>query len=283
MKKAIVTGSAGFIGRALVKRLEEDGIKVINVDRMDPDLSWDAGHIKHIITINGRPDVIFHLAAQTSVFNTDKLQIIYDNITAFHTVCDISKDYGIKLVYASSSCAAPGNATSLYGISKRFDEDYARCYNPEATGIRFHNVYGSDPRQGTLLWHLLNDEKVRLFNKGRNRRHFTYIDDIIESLLYAVESKEPLLNAVNPELTSTRQFAEMVAKYKPLDLELVDETRPFDKEEQFVDVLVPKVPILYTPVEIGIATIFADSRKWYETKRENHENGRLGQNQSEER
>jgi nucleoside-diphosphate-sugar epimerase len=38
----------------------------------------------------------------------------------------------------------------MYGMSKRFNEQFAKAYCPSATGVRLHNVYGREPRQGTL-------------------------------------------------------------------------------------------------------------------------------------
>lgn len=198
---------------------------------------------------------MYHLAAQTSVFNQNKGDIIRDNIETFRVVCDACRRAGVKLVYASSSTAAPDNTTSLYGISKHFNEQYARCYNPHATGVRFHNVYGPNPRPGTLLWHLLNSDRVKLYNEGHNVRHFTFIRDIISSLVFAYAYKGGLLNAANPEATSTLQFAREVAKYKPLDIELLPHGRDFDKTEQAVSETICTAPLNYTSVADGIRLI----------------------------
>ncbi len=171
-------------------------------------------------------------------------------------VCDACKRAGVKLVYASSSTANSPNTTSLYGISKRFDEDYARCYYPQATGVRLHNVYGPDPRQGTLLWHLLNDNPVRLVNGGRNMRHFTYIDDIVEGLIYAYACNKQLINVANPEETSVYDFALAVQEYNHVEIALLTEKREFDKIAQTVDESIYTVPLSYTPVEEGIRRVF---------------------------
>lgn len=182
--KVIVTGGEGFIGKALAAMLRKRGVEVVSVDRRNGTEAGEYFASADLTNI----DCVYHLAAQTSVFNANKSDIIHDNIETFKAVCDACARHGTKLVYASSSTAADGNTTSLYGISKRFNEEYARCYNPTATGVRFHNVYGPDPRQGTLLWCLLTQERVKLYNMGRNIRHFTYIDDILESLIFAYGS-----------------------------------------------------------------------------------------------
>ena len=91
---------------------------------------------------------------------------------------------------------------------------------------------------------------------GRNLRHFTYIDDIVNCLLIAMESDLPLLNAANPELITTLQLAEIVSKYKHVEIELVEENRDFDRKEQSVNSHIPTVSLQYTSVSEGIRRIF---------------------------
>lgn len=250
--KVIITGGEGFIGKALAAALSKRDVEVISVDRKNG---------KEVIpyfktnSLQGI-DCVYHLAAQTSVFNDNHPQIMYDNVESFMVVCDKCKDEGVKLVYASSSTANSVNTTSLYGISKRFDEGYARCYNPAATGVRLHNVYGSDPRQDTLLWHLLNDKRVRLVNGGRNIRHFTYIDDVVEGLIYASGCNRPLINVANPATNAVLDFAMEVKKYNGAEIELLSEIRKFDKVEQSVDEKIFCVPLAYTSVREGIKHVF---------------------------
>lgn len=257
--KVIITGGEGFIGRALATALSKRAIALsmsdVNVLSIDRANGIEAGEYFSNANIS---DVacVYHLAAQTSVFNENKTDIIRDNIEVFKIVCDACRRAGVKLVYASSSTAAPDNTTSLYGISKHFNEQYAQCYYPSATGVRFHNVYGPNPRQGTLLWHLLNQDSVKLYNLGRNVRHFTYIDDIVESLLFAYGTSERLVNAANPEQTTTMQLASLVKKYKPLEIELVAEKRDFDRMAQTVNEDIYTVPLQYTPVADGVKKIF---------------------------
>ena len=128
--KAIVTGGEGFIGKALTAALRKRGVSVCVIDRKT---GIEAGDYFTGIDLS-EIDCVFHLAAQTSVFNINKSDIIHDNIEVFKIVSDACARYNTKLVYASSSTAGDGNTTSLYGISKRFDEEFARCYNPSATG-----------------------------------------------------------------------------------------------------------------------------------------------------
>ena len=122
--------------------------------------------------------------------------------------------------------------------------------------IRKPRVYGPQPRQGTLLWYLLNQERVKLYNMGRNVRHFTYIDDIVESLIYAYGCNKQLINAANPEQTTTLHLAELVKQYKPLEIEMIAQERDFDRKEQSVNQAIYTILLQYTPVSDGIRRIF---------------------------
>lgn len=152
------------------------------------------------------------------------------------------------MVYASSSTANNCNTTSLYGLSKRFDEEFAKIYCPSATGVRLHNVYGKNPRPGTLLWCLLNNENTKLYNNGKNTRCFTYIDDAVNGLLWASTANCGLYNCVNPEKLTTEEFAKIVGR----PYTLVDEIRDKDNITQEVNDNIETIPINYTKVEEGI-------------------------------
>lgn len=251
--KVVITGGEGFIGKALAAALSRRGVEVIIIDRTK---GIEAKDFFDTVPNLNEADCVYHLAAQTSVFNTDKAQIMHDNIETFMAVCDACKRADVKLVYASSSTANSPNTTSLYGISKRFDEEYARCYNPNATGVRLHNVYGPNPRQGTLLWHLFHDNPVRLVNGGRNVRHFTYIDDVVEGLIYAYGCNRQLINVANPEEMSIYDFALAVQAHNRAEISLLTKKREFDKIAQTVDESLFTVPLPYTSVKEGLQRVF---------------------------
>lgn len=256
MRKMIVTGSEGFIGKTLCWELSKRGVEVIGLDRK---CGTEATKVCEFLK-NGDIDCVFHLAAQTSVFNENLEQIRKDNIDTFMSVADACNLYRVKLVYASSSTANPVNTTSMYGISKHFDEQYAAIYCKTATGCRLHNVYSPTPRERTLLWFLLNEEKVSLCNCGQNIRCFTYIDDVIEGLIYAMGCNRRLINICNVQPVTTMYFANLVKYYKPLEIELVNEKRKFDNLVQSVDGDIYLVPLSYMSVEDGVRKIFTMRR-----------------------
>ncbi len=270
--KVIITGSEGFIGSALSLALQKRGIEVIGIDRKKGQEAADIAKY-----MPDDLDAVFHLAAQTSVFNRDLVQIRKDNIDTFMAVVEACAKHPNKpkLVYASSSTANPPNTTSLYGITKHFAEEYARIYLPSATGARLHNVYGPNPRQGTLLWCLMNQDSVTIYNDGRNVRHFTYIDDVMEGLLYAYGCNLPLINIANPEEISVFHYAlsldTALHEARMLNiggvsgmraiLNFVPEIREKDRFEQAIDTQIPTVPLDYTSVHDGLLKVAIDFYK----------------------
>lgn len=207
---------------------------------------------------HGGIDAVFHLAAETSVFNDRLDDIERENVHAFMVVATACRRYGVKLVYASSSTANACNTTSMYGMTKHFNEQFAKAYCPRATGVRLHNVYGPDPREGTLLYNLLNQETCTIYNGGRNVRHFTYIGDAVEAIIYAFASNRQLVNVVNPVGNTVREFCDEVAKHKPLNLHYTDELRPLDNFAQSVDEGIYCVPLHYRDIRQGLALTLSE-------------------------
>ena len=115
-------------------------------------------------------------------------------------------------VYASSSSVYGGNDSlpfrvedrvdqpiSLYAATKRADElmseTYAHLYRLPMTGLRFFTVYGPWGRPDMALWiftrKILAGEPIQVFNHGRMRRDFTYIDDIVSGVVAARDNPPP--------------------------------------------------------------------------------------------
>ena len=232
MKHIIVTGSSGFIGKELVKVLKSDSNNIVY--EVDRKIGIEADSIESIIDAN-QIDIVYHLAAQTSVFNKDINQIIKDNILAFVTVANLCNKYNIKLVYASSSTANIENITSLYGLSKRFDEEYAKLYCQSATGVRLHNVYSeTTSREDTLMWHINNDDVITLYNNGENKRYFTEVKYAVKGLIYASSLNNKLVNCYNPDLITIKNFTKLHNKHNKKII-LLNKTRELDKEIQYIN------------------------------------------------
>jgi UDP-glucuronate 4-epimerase len=232
--KILVTGSAGFIGSALVLRLLARGDTVIGIDNhnnyYDPKLKEArlARHANHPSYTHLRigladrqamqdafkkhqPQRVVNLAAQAGVrYSIDNpLDYIESNIVGFAHILEGCRHNAVEhLVYASSSSVYGANTTmpfsvhhnvdhplSLYASSKKANElmahTYSHLYNLPTTGLRFFTVYGPWGRPDMALFKftkaILAGEPIQVFNHGKHRRDFTYIDDIVEGIIRVVD------------------------------------------------------------------------------------------------
>lgn len=242
----LLTGDKGFIGKHLTPYLTSRGYNVIGVDRKD-------GKEVTGITENDLTEIdcVIHLAAQTSVWNKDYQAIIEDNILAFMHIFDLCRKLGKKFIYASSSCSV--NVTSPYGFSKLFGDIYAEnC----GVGLRFHNVYGKNSREDTLLGICLNSDEITIYNNGLNYRHFTYVEDVCECVEKALYLPGGLYNVVNPEENSVNEFVNEIKKYKSLEVVKTQEVREADKERQIIDETHENINKTPTNIREGLKKVF---------------------------
>ena len=161
-------------------------------------------------------DAVVNLAAQAGVRYslTNPDAYIQSNIVGFLNILEACRHNKIKhLVYASSSSVYGANTNmpfavennvdhpvSLYAASKKSNElmahTYSHLYGLPTTGLRFFTVYGPWGRPDMALFlftkAILSGEPIDVFNHGKMRRDFTYIDDIVEGVY------RTLLNTAQP-------------------------------------------------------------------------------------
>jgi UDP-glucuronate 4-epimerase len=158
-----------------------------------------------------RPGRVIHLAAQAGVrYSLVEPHAYVDaNIVGFLNVLEGCRHNGVEhLTYGSSSSIYGANATmpysvhhnvdhplSLYAATKKANELMAHCYSHlyalPTTGLRFFTVYGPwgrpDMAYFSFTKSILEGRPIQVYNEGRLRRDFTYIDDIVEGVLRASE------------------------------------------------------------------------------------------------
>jgi UDP-glucuronate 4-epimerase len=154
-----------------------------------------------------RPEIVIHLAAQAGVRHSLSFPHAYGdaNLTGFLHVLEGCRHANVRhLVFASSSSVygastkrpyserdPVGHPLSLYAATKVAGEAMAHAYSDlfeiPATGLRFFTVYGPWGRPDMAYYSFTRDiidgRPIRLFNAGRMRRDFTYIDDAVEAVL----------------------------------------------------------------------------------------------------
>ncbi len=158
-----------------------------------------------------RFDVVVHLAAQAGVRHSLRDPHAYAdaNVIGFLNILEGCRQTGCKhLIYASSSSVYGANTRmplrtsdntdhplSLYGATKKANElmahAYASLFGLPATGLRFFTVYGPWGRPDMAMWlftaAVMDGTPLKLFNNGRLRRDFTYIDDVTEAIIRVVK------------------------------------------------------------------------------------------------
>jgi len=158
-----------------------------------------------------KPDKVVNLAAQAGVRYSieNPASYINTNIVGFANVLECCRHNKVQhLIYASSSSVYGANEQmpfsvhdnvdhplSLYAASKKSNElmahTYSHLFGIPTTGLRFFTVYGPWGRPDMALFKftkaILNDEPIDVFNYGKHRRDFTYVDDIVEGVERIIE------------------------------------------------------------------------------------------------
>jgi UDP-glucuronate 4-epimerase len=156
-------------------------------------------------------DRVVHLAAQAGVrYSIENPHAYADsNLVGFLNILEGCRHAKVEhLVYASSSSVYGANEAipfsesdnvdhpvSLYAASKKANEamahSYSQLYNLPTTGLRFFTVYGpwGRPDMSPILFarSIANGEPLKVFNYGKHRRDFTYIDDIVEGVVRTLD------------------------------------------------------------------------------------------------
>ncbi len=154
---------------------------------------------------------VVHLAAQAGVRYSlvNPYDYVEANLVGFANILEGCRHNGCRhLLFASSSSVYGSNThvpfsvhdnvdhpLSLYGASKKANElmahAYAHLFGLPATGLRFFTVYGPWGRPDMAMWLFANamlaGKPIKLFNYGKMRRDFTYIDDVVEAVVRLVE------------------------------------------------------------------------------------------------
>ncbi|WP_020559072.1 NAD-dependent epimerase [Thiofilum flexile] len=175
-------------------------------------------------------DAVVHLAAQAGVrYSLDNpLAYIDSNITGFAHVLEGCRHSGVKhLVYASSSSVYGLNESmpfsvsdnvdhpiSLYAASKKSNElmahSYSHLFGLPTTGLRFFTVYGPwgrpDMSPFKFTKAILAGQPIDVYNYGKHKRDFTYIDDIVTGIIRTLDrpaQSNPNWQAINPDPSSS--------------------------------------------------------------------------------
>jgi UDP-glucuronate 4-epimerase len=178
-----------------------------------------------------KPERVVHLAAQAGVrYSLKNPQAYVDsNFVGFANILEGCRHNGVNhLVYASSSSVYGANTKlpfsvadnvdhpiNLYAASKKANELMAHAYSElfklPTTGLRFFTVYGPWGRPDMALFlftkNILSGKPIDVYNFGRHRRGFTYVDDIVEGVVRVLDripQPNPSWTGLKPDPASSR-------------------------------------------------------------------------------
>ena len=178
-----------------------------------------------------RPETVINLAAQAGVRYSleNPHSYIESNVAGFTNILEACRNFDLKhLVYASSSSVYGLNEEmpfhegqnvdhplALYGATKKANEllahSYSYLFNLPTTGLRFFTVYGpwGRPDMAPMLFanEIINHRPIKVFNHGKMKRDFTFIDDIVEGVVRVgmkPATPDPEFNRLDPDAGSSK-------------------------------------------------------------------------------
>lgn len=241
---------------------------------------------------------IVHLAAQAGVRYSliNPQAYVKSNIEGFVNILEICRSFPtIKLIYASSSSVyglntkipfseidPTDNPASLYGATKKTNEllasAYHHLYGISTTGLRFFTVYGPWGRPDMAYFSfakaIQEGRPIEIYNDGEMKRDFTYIDDIIEGILKAIDHCEgcEIYNLGNHQPVALLRFVEILEEAMGKKAEkLFLPMQPGDVLETYADIEKSHAALGFTPkisLEEGIPRFVAWYKKYHLSQRD---------------
>ena len=281
MMKILVTGGAGFVGTNLIKRLLDDGHKVVSLDNYSTGKEENEIDHKNVTYFNvdlrdavdfdffmEKPDLIYHLAALPRIQPSFEFPAITFEANVLGTLNLLewvrNKENDIPIVYAGSSSFHGGVYKNPYTFTKWQGEEVIQMYNklfdlPMAI-CRFYNVYG--PHQltegeyctviGIFETQYKNGDELTITGNGEQRRDFTHVYDIVDGLVkcgdaLVLDTNKYKVNGQIFELGRGENYSiNVVAQSFDVGYTYIPE-RPGEARETLCDVKETKEKIGYEP------------------------------------
>lgn len=305
--KILLTGGAGFIGSHLLERLLERGDDVAVIDDFndyyDPRIKRAnlprGGFRLHerdlrdsaSILAQEKPDLVVHLAARAGVRPSQLDPALYESVNVAGTLglLEACRKSGIgRFVFASSS-SVYGNAPvpfrednpdlqpiSFYGATKLLGEHYVRIYarlhGIHATSLRFFTAYGPRQRPDMAIHAftaaISQGREIPMFGDGTTERDYTYVSDIVQGVLAAIDHDEPyaVYNLGESRTIPLKKLIDLIGELvgKPPKIKAMPE-QPGDVKRTCASIDLARAKLGYdpkVPIETGLRNFVA----WYQSR-----------------
>ena len=289
--RIVVTGSDGFVGTHLIKRLTQENLNVI---KLDIKSGIDIINWKQLNTIP-KFDFLIHLASKSFVPDSFKYpkDFYYSNYLGTLNVLELCRKHRAKLIYASSYVYGipeylpidekhPLKANNPYAqtkiINEKLCEGYNRDFNVPIVILRPFNIYGPGQNENFLIPLIMKqirrDGKI-LLKDSRPKRDFVYIDDVVSAYCKAVEYEEiefEIFNIGSGVSYSVKEISEIIAANydKDIQIEFSEEKRHNEVMDTIADISKAKNYLHWTPkisLEEGLRKLCIEMNEGKEYKK----------------
>ena len=245
------------------------------------------------VFVNHKISKVVNLAAQAGVrYSIDNpYAYLNSNLIGFLNIIELCRHNNIEgLIYASSSSVYGSNTKipftvndntdnpiSLYAATKKSNElvasTYSHLYNLNTTGLRFFTVYGPWGRPDMAYYiftnNIINKQPIEVFNDGKIKRDFTYIDDIIFGIRAAIDKnyKCEIFNLGNNKSENLMDFIHLIES--ELNLKAQIQFKPIqagDIKETYANIEKSISMLSYSPktdIKLGIQSFIDWYKKYY--------------------
>ncbi len=206
MRKILVTGGSGFIGRHVVNSLIKRNYKVTILDLVDPkrkDVKFVKGNILDQTLIKlllKKNKLIFHLAAMSDIDKIQKtpLKTILVNISGTESLLEEARKAKVKkFIFASTYYPLKNNIKNIYTKSKITSElliqNYSLLYGIDYTILRYPTAYGPGNRNvdaiSIFVKKALQNSNLIVYGNGNQKRNYLHVEDIGEGSMISLKKK----------------------------------------------------------------------------------------------